>query len=412
MGLCSGLSLGSASRLAWVCPGRSFFASCILDSFFCGFFDDNMSQEGDSSRALLPPAAGEPKSDGNSAPGGAAKPEGAVGAAAAALGGAAKPEDVDSAAGSPPPATPMMDPVSAQRFLESMATALRQQQQVTAAVVQQLQQQQQHSAVRGLSMRARTSDFVFGDQPLQPPYRPEDLARLLGAVEDWCEVHRISHILERDGDGFTAPQPDELDLYAHLVAGVRSVLQKSPSSGLLRGKHPRQMIQIVLEEKKSAAVLELNRLYRDMLSLSVGGSVGIANSEDLFNRFSDLRRAMQQVRVLVAARTLGAEAEREVARWEDLHHLVMYLEALKSHPSYSHIAAQLEGSPAFCDGSMTLEDARRSVATVVVGPPAAEQQALASAADVRAAAAFRNQWMRGHAGAGGPGGGLGRRWGA
>ena len=131
------------------------------------------------------------------------------------------------------------------------------------------------------------------------------------------------------------------------------------------------------------------------------------NSEDLYNKFSDIKRAMQQVRVLVAARILVAEAEREVERWENLHHLVMYLEALKSHPSYSHIAAQLEGSPAFCDGTMTLEDARRSVANVVVGPPTAEQQALASAADARAAVAFRDQWMRGRAGAGGPGGGRG-----
>jgi len=119
----------------------------------------------------------------------------------------------------------------------------------------------------------------------------------------------------------------------HLMAGVCFALQNPPSSEALRGKHPRAMIQIVLEEKKLAAVLDLNRFYRDMLTLRIGGSVGVASSEDLYNRFSDIRRAMQQVRGLVAAGSLGAEAEREVARWESLHHLVMYLEALKSHSS-------------------------------------------------------------------------------
>ena len=50
-----------------------------------------------------------------------------------------------------------------------------------------------------------------------------------------------------------------MDLYAHLVAGVCFVLQRPPSGESLRGKHPREMIQIVLEEKK-AAVLDLSRL--------------------------------------------------------------------------------------------------------------------------------------------------------
>ena len=58
-----------------------------------------------------------------------------------------------------------------------------------------------------------------------------------------------------------------------------------------------------------------------MLTLRIGGSVGVANSEDLYNRFSDIRRAMQQVWGLVAAQSLGVEAEREFARWENLHHL-------------------------------------------------------------------------------------------
>lgn len=198
-----------------------------------------------------------------------------------------------------------------------------------------MQQQQQHATVRGLSIRARTSDFHFCKEPLSTPYKPEDLAKLLGAVQDWCDVHCVGHILERRGDGFAGPESDEMDLYAHLMAGVRFILQQSPSGESLRGKHPREMIQIVLEEKKSAAVLNLNRLYKDMLALRIGGSVGVANSEDLYNRFSGIRRAMQQVRGLVVARSLGAEAEGEVARWENLHHLVMYLEALKSHPSYS-----------------------------------------------------------------------------
>ena len=56
-----------------------------------------MSQEGDSSGALLPPAAAEAKSGENFAPGGAVRPEDtSSGAAAAALGGgAARPEDAN-----------------------------------------------------------------------------------------------------------------------------------------------------------------------------------------------------------------------------------------------------------------------------------------------------------------------------
>ena len=68
-------------------------------------------------------------------------------------------------------------------------------------------------------------------------------------MEAWCDVHRIGHILEHRGDGFAAPQPDEMDLYAHFEAGVRFVLQQSPSDESLRGTHPREMIQIVLEKK-------------------------------------------------------------------------------------------------------------------------------------------------------------------
>ena len=55
--------------------------------------------------------------------------------------GAAK-QDGSNAAGStdpippPPPATPIMDPESAQRFLNSMATIMQQQQQMTAVCVQ------------------------------------------------------------------------------------------------------------------------------------------------------------------------------------------------------------------------------------------------------------------------------------
>ena len=68
MSLCPGLSLGSASCLVWVCPGRFSFRVFWL-YFLCSFFDD-VGQEGDP-EALA--AAAPAKSDNDStAAGGAA----------------------------------------------------------------------------------------------------------------------------------------------------------------------------------------------------------------------------------------------------------------------------------------------------------------------------------------------------
>ncbi len=65
-------------------------------------------------------------------------------------------------------------------------------------------------------MRARISDFQFGDQPLSTPYKPDDLARLLGAVET----------VERREDGFVAEyEPHEMNFYSNLMAGVCFALQ-------------------------------------------------------------------------------------------------------------------------------------------------------------------------------------------
>mmetsp|Transcript_11662 Transcript_11662/g.19477 ORF Transcript_11662/g.19477 Transcript_11662/m.19477 type:complete len:88 (+) Transcript_11662:66-329(+) len=76
---------------------------------------------------------------------------------------------------------------------------------------------------------------------------------------------------------------------------------------------------------------------------------------------------MRQVPALVAARSLGPEAEREVSHWKNLHHSVMYLEALKSHSSYRQIAAYLEGVGCLLRWyTMVLKDARCQVAIVVV----------------------------------------------
>ena len=80
-------------------------------------------------------------------------------------------EGGDNAAGSAhpvppaPPLTPIMDPATAQRFLESVAAMMQQQQQMTADCVRQMQQQQQQqqqqqASVRSFSMRARLPIFV------------------------------------------------------------------------------------------------------------------------------------------------------------------------------------------------------------------------------------------------------------